>query len=362
MKRLPLLTCLLVMAATVAAADSPRGASFRGWSEFGDWDRAFGPQGETVLTSPVFAVPFAAGEAVVSWNAGTPADSGLTIAARALYSERTTKWFTLGLWTAEPGRHPRTSVRGQKDPDGDVETDTLVLAQSARRLQVQLRLTAAHGHLPTVRFLGVSALARHASQPVLAPNRGAWDHLLAVPRRSQLDYPGGEQTWCSPTSLSMVLSYWALQLRRPELEPAVPDIARGVMDTNWPGTGNWAFNTAYAGTFANLRAYVTRLSDVAEIEDWIAAGVPVIASIDYDVLRGRAGGHGGGHLVVVAGFTGTGDPILNDPGTRHDLQKTYARADFARAWAASKDTVYLVYPTDWSPPRDRHGHWFTGSR
>jgi hypothetical protein len=359
-RRVSLLFLLAVLAPAMTAADSPRGSNFRGWTNFAEWDRTFGSQGETVLTGSVFAPPIAADEVVVSWNAETPSHTGMSIEARALYADRTTKWFTLGLWARETGGHPRESVRNQRDTDGDVETDTLVLAEGAWRLQLRLRLTPARGHLPTVRFLGVSALDRRASLPPLAPNRRAWDRLLAVPQRSQLDYAGGEQTWCSPTSVSMILSFWARQLKRFDLEQTVPEVARGVMDPNWPGTGNWAFNTAYAATFAGMRAYVTRLSDVTELEDWVAAGVPVVASIDYDVLRGLPTGRSGGHLVVVVGFTAAGDPVLNDPGTRHQLQRAWSRGDFARAWAASRGTVYLVYPQAWPTPRDRYGHWFTG--
>jgi hypothetical protein len=40
-----------------------------------------------------------------------------------------------------------------------------------------------------------------------------------------------------------------------------------------------------AGSYAGMRAYVTRLSDLSEVEDWIAAGLPVGLSLCRDRLE-----------------------------------------------------------------------------
>jgi len=49
------------------------------------------------------------------------------------------------------------------------------------------------------------------------------------------------------------------------------------------------------------------MSDIAEIEDWIANVIPVGLSVSYDRLRGKGSGRSG-HLIVCVGFTETGDP------------------------------------------------------
>ena len=159
----------------------------------------------------------------------------------------------------------------------------------------------------------------------------------------------------------MILAHWAGVLRRPELDVPVPEVARAVYDRNWPGTGNWPFNTAFAGQFEGLRAYVTRLADLREIEDWVAAGVPVAASVSFDLLNGKAADLGNGHLVVVVGFTETGDMVVNDPWPDpkgvNSVRKTYPRQAFLRAWARSRHTVYLIHPQTVRPPSPRLGHW-----
>ena len=46
----------------------------------------------------------------------------------------------MGDWSRDSAEHPRESVLNQKDGDGDVQTDTLVLQQPCNRLRVRLTL------------------------------------------------------------------------------------------------------------------------------------------------------------------------------------------------------------------------------
>ena len=156
----------------------------------------------------------------------------------------------------------------------------------------------------------------------------------------------------------MILAWWAEALKRDELNRTVPDVAKEVFDPNWPGTGNWPFNTAYAGSFPGMRAYVSRFSDVSELEDWIAGGIPVAVSVAYSVLKDTPAREGqDGHIVVCVGFTNSGDVIVNDPGTRREIRRVFPRENLVKAWARSHNTVYLIYPEDAKIPETRYGHW-----
>lgn len=325
-------------------AAAPRGIEFKSWSSFHSWKRSFGPNGELILTSPVVRTTIAWDELIASWNASTPGGTGLRVEARALYPDRETQWYSLGLWSEEGRRFPRTSVRNQKDADGDVATDILRLTKSARRVQVRVALVPNGWEKPSLRFVAISLWGRGATQPQLPPDRRAWGVTLDVPNFLQGDYPGGRDSWCSPTSTAMVLAHWSRERKRPDWARSVPEVAAGVMDPAWPGTGNWSFNVAYAGAIPGIRAYVTRFSDLSEVEAHISRGVPVIVSLNYDVLRQKAPGRDAGHLMVVVGFTGAGDPILNDPGSRENQRRAYARLDFIKAWDYSRRTVYLIRP------------------
>ena len=138
-------------------------------------------------------------------------------------------------------------------------------------------------------------------------------------------------------------------------------VADAVYDASYNGTGNWAFNTAFAGSFGGMRSYVTRFDDLAEAEDWIAAGIPVILSARWDWLRQGRPLDSAGHLIVCIGFTETGDVIINDPAAHLDrgqsVRQIYKREDVLRSWSWSHHTVYLVYPTTAKLPANRYGHW-----
>jgi hypothetical protein len=163
--------------------------------------------------------------------------------------------------------------------------------------------------------------------------------------------------WCSPTTTSMLLAFWSAKLERPELNFDVPDVAHSIYDTTWKGTGNWAFNMAFAGAQSGMRACITRFNDVRELEEWIASGYPVGLSICHNRLRGRQSAGPSGHLVVCVGFDESGDVVINNPGSLHETQKTFSRERLIDAWAYSKNTVYLVYPESAKLPADKFGHW-----
>ena len=141
--------------------------------------------------------------------------------------------------------------------------------------------------------------------------------------------------------------------------PEIPETARGVFDPGWPGTGNWAFNMAYAGQNPGLRTAVARLAGLADLERWIDAGFPVAASVSYALLKERPVAEpGDGHLVVVRGFTTEGDVLINDPGVRTSrVQRIVKRAAFRAAWRHSHQTAYLVWPANAALPKNGDGRW-----
>ena len=346
-------------AAASTAADSR--CAFIGITNFSTFTTSAGTlTNETTFTSPEITAPIDWDELIVSWN--VPPGVHLKAEARAIYPSHATRYYTMGLWSDDPARFPRESVRRQRDEDGWVKTDTLVLSNATRK--VQLRITAGGaGDQAMLKFLGLSFCNSTVPATALEPNRAAWGKVLEVPERRQAEYEGGGG-WCSPTSLSMVLAYWSEQLHRPELNHTVPETAHAIADGLRGDTGNWPFNTAYAGAYPGMRAYVTRLGDVSELEDWIAAGIPVIISVSSYLTNDRTNGPDNGHLIVCVGFTDKGDVVANNPGVsvRRNVRarQVYAREKVANAWKKSKNAVYLIYPESAKVPADRFGHWDGG--
>ena len=365
-RRLPLLLSLfagLVAGGKVGALPVTHFTPFSrfiGVDYFDHFAHPAGNRGEAILLSPAISAGIPYNELIVSWNAKAPAGTHVKVEAAAITDGKTTTFYTLGLWSLDNQIFPRTSVRGQKDADGKVDTDTLVLTKLATAVQIRITLGGTNGAMPSLKFLGLSFANTQALPTNRPPNRAAWGKIIPTPGHSQHGYPQ-ESGWCSPTSLSMVLSRWAGILHRPEMDLTVPVVAGAVYDHSFGGTGNWPFNTAFAGSFPGMRAYVTRFDDLREVEDWIAAGLPVILSARWDYLKDGRPYDANGHLIVCTGFTPDGDVVINDPATRLDrgekVQHIYKRANVIRSWAKSNNAVYLVYPEGTPLPADPYRHW-----
>jgi hypothetical protein len=128
----------------------------------------------------------------------------------------------------------------------------------------------------------------------------------------------------------------------------------GVYDATYRGHGNWPFNAAYAATFG-LEGYVARFSSLADVEPWIAAGVPVAFSFAFKFgeLANAPIASTTGHLAVIVGFDGAGNPIVHDPAAASDagVPRVYRRAQLESVWLRSSGgTVYLIYPPDLAVP------------
>src|SRR5690606_1970955 len=106
-------------------------------------------------------------------------------------------------------------------------------------------------------------------------------------------------------------------------DPWVDHAARFSYDSSYRGTGTWPFNTAYASLFG-ADAMVHRLADLRAMEAYVKKGMPVVASVAFKSgqLTGSPISATPGHLMVVRGFTASGDVIVNDPaGKRNSAVK-----------------------------------------
>jgi hypothetical protein len=302
-------------------------------------------------TSGVIETGFDYKDAIASWNATTPTGTWIEIQFRARYGTRWSKWYILGIWASDESTIRRHSVKAQDDVDGRVAADTFLSLnkeESTNQFQLKLRLFSVDRvSSPNVRNASVAfSSSVPESARASAGNPALWNKSLDVLQCSQMVYPDGGNVWCSPTSVSMVLSYWD-GYAGPR-EPRVRTSVESVFDWIYNGHGNWPFNTAYTATLG-YEGYIARFTSLERVEECIAAGVPVIASIAWKKgdLTGADIDSTDGHLVVIVGFDAVGNPIVNDPAVPDDgrSRRTYLRAEFEPLWLrASGGTVYLIYP------------------
>ena len=335
--------------------------------------------------SPPIEPGFAFDRLVASWNAAMPSQTRLRVEVQTTTAAgQVSPWYVLGKWAADDVAGGRSSVNAQTDALGQVDTDTLAARGSpvvSYALRATLERSSVEDAAPSIRLLAVqvSAFSYSASMPTSSPL--SLDPVeLAVPPLSQEvhagHYPqwgGGGEAWCSPTSTQMVVEFWGRGPTADDLtwvepshaDPSVEYAARGTYDPAYRGTGNWPFNTAYAAGFG-LTAFVTQLRSLAEAEQLVRAGIPLVASIA--ARPGELAGFlfpGGtsGHLVVIVGFAADGRPIVNDPAawTNASVRRVYDRAQFERVWLrGSAGTVYVIHPPDVAlpaPPADATPNW-----
>jgi hypothetical protein len=317
-------------------------------------------------TSPWQATRFPFSQLIPSWNAETPKGSWIEVEIQARTAAgRETRWWRMGIWAYGDETIRRTSINGQSDADGVVETDTFKTRaekMTAYRARVTLSRTIATGASPILRRIyAVASDTRSYTPRYPSPRYTDRAMELSVPRYSQEihagefpEYDGGGEAWCSPTSTEMVVEYWnkrptsdELAWVGPHADPQIDYAARFTYDAAYGGTGNWPFNTAYASHFG-LEARVVQLGSLNDAERFIAAGVPLVASISHapGALPGFLNNAGtDGHLLVIIGFTASGDVIANDPAATSDatVRRVYGREAFERAWiGGSGGVVYRI--------------------
>jgi hypothetical protein len=289
-------------------------------------------------TSPVYTTHFAFNEAVSSWNAKTPAGTWVQSEIQPQIDDgHWAKWYILGRWASGDSDFHRTSVGGQGDADGYVAIDTFFAKDHpavAYRLRLTLYRRAGSNAAPSVsRYSAVASnLTNEKNTFPSATSMNGTTINLGVPKFSQEihhgEYPefdGGGEAWCSPTSTSMVVAYWAG--KGLAQAPSASELAA------IPFADPWVDFTA---------------------KEVFRAGIPLVASIAFESnkLTGAIKSTNG-HLAVIVGFTGDGNVIVNDPASPDDasVEHMYDRAQFERAWiGGSGGIVYVDRPAGWPTP------------
>jgi hypothetical protein len=300
---------------------------------------------EGTWTSPQTRTDFPFTELLPSWNLSTPADTGVvfTVRVRDAASREWSPWLRIGGW----GRTTNSARQDECDL-GKIDVDTLKLNRPADAYQ--LRATLQSFDLspkvnPSIRRIAVTysgalnaqsawAKAMH-SQPV------DWARDLKLPFFPQGDNdPAVVKMTCSPTSVSMVLSYFSVD--RPTMENCL-----AIWDDHDDLFGNWA-NATQRAAEVGMDAWLQRFRNWDQVKELIARGQPVIASINFEkgtyedapIYKGT-----GGHLIVIRGFTADGKVIVNDPASRAKGNGAlYPAKGLAHAWFGNGGVGYVIRP------------------
>jgi hypothetical protein len=291
------------------------------------------------------AMPFT--ELIPSWNATVPPGTGVTfhVQTRDARSGEWSPWLYMGQW----GRTPVNSSEdrlGEFD-HGVVRIDTLALDRPADAYQIRATLLSFDLNRnvnPSIRRIAVS----YSGQVDDAEKRsrlvedikltGEWARSLPIPFRAQgvEANPLAGQV-CSPTSTSMVMA-WA------GVDRSTEENALAIYDEQHDMFGNWNRAVQRAGSLG-LDAWLTRFRNWDQVKVQIAQSQPVIASIKFKKgeFPSALYSETAGHLIVIRGFTKSGDVIVNDPASRLKGDGVVYKADeLAHAWFGNGGVGYII--------------------
>lgn len=324
-------------------------------------------------TSPWASTGFKAKALVPSWNATTPRGTWIRVDARVRSGSTVGSWDSVGAWAFSASDVKRTSYPAQSDDLAKMNVDTLMATKASGfdgyQLRVMLFRKPGTTASPTLQSAGAIASTFTSRSVTTSRTTMTRSVELKVPKYSQMihrghypQYGNGGEAWCSPTSTSMVLRFFGDRPGTPDTggiagaDPWVDHAATYTYDYAYRGTGNWPFNTAYAGRFG-FDAFVTRLANLRDAEAFVKAGIPVVTSLAWPRggLSGAPISSTPGHLMVIVGFTSTGKVIVNDPAapSNTSVRRVYDRAQFEKAWLGGSGAIsYIIRPTTKKLPPD----------
>jgi len=275
---------------------------------------------------------------IASWNSNTSKDTSVEIWVRIRKDTLWSTWFTYGKWS-DKGQNTG-SFSNQKDKFAMLDVDVIsVLDKACDALQFKINLNRKE-------ITNASPVIRNIS---FTYNPDTYDEIyneqievnknLEVLPRAQLSVPEIGNIICSPTSLSMVMSYHGIN-------ESIETVAAGSKDNGTSIYGNWVYNVAYAGE-RNLFSYIEYCNSINTVKAYIQRNIPLVASIrvkNKEDLEGAEQAYPSGHLVVITGFTIENDIeyiFVNDPATKdiNKVKRKYKLSQFEKAW---KNIIYVV--------------------
>jgi hypothetical protein len=154
---------------------------------------------------------------------------------------------------------------------------------------------------------------------------------------------------CSPTSLSMLLSF----LLEQPINPA--HTAQAVYDTGLDAYGSWPMTVAHAYQFCQSKQpserdwcywAVTRMSSFTDLHAQLVRGIPVMVSVRGSI-PGAAKVYPHGHLLLVIGYDARNRKVIcHDPAFDHPdkVRVSYDVKPFIQAWGRSHNLAIIVDP------------------
>lgn len=268
-----------------------------------------------------------------SWNGSAPDhDSGFMIQIRFNDGNAWSPWLTAGFWKDYIwNSYGKTSYAG-----GYIDYDYVKLNSYYQKWQFKILMgrKAVTDESPTIKslsfFISDTRTTDNTDFTMLYNDKP--DEIF-IPTRFIYQYAVDDEigpSICSPTSVSMVLRSYDISV-----DPL--EFARGTRDPYFGIFGVWPRAVQHAHEYG-LTGSVTRYRTWSQTREVLAAGGRIVMSVGPPLYTG--------HLIMLAGFTATGNPIVHDPARSNGYGYVYNKNDLAHSWFEKGGIAYTFFPAD----------------
>jgi hypothetical protein len=287
--------------------------------------------GYFVLKPDTADYPFNRG--LPSWNGSVQDDNcGFMIQMRFPEGEGWSPWLTVGFWKAYIWSSYGTTSYG----GGYIDYDYVKLYQYQNRWQFKVHMARYTIENPsplihklsffisdtrTTDNMDYTALLNDNPEEIFIPTDFYYQY--------DIDDEIGHRI-CSPTSVSMALHSYDINV-----DPL--HFARETLDPYYNIFGIWPRVVQNASEYG-LNGAVTRYRSWSAAREVLAEGGRIVISVGLPLYEG--------HLMMLAGFTSGGNPIVHDPAKTEGYGKVYDKHDLALSWFAKGGVAYTFFPTD----------------
>ena len=285
-------------------------------------------QGYVVFNPDSSDSPFNRG--LPSWN-GTVSDDkgGFLIQMRFPYNNGWSSWLTVGYWEKYIWNlYGVTSYGG-----GEIDIDYVKLYSYQNKWQFRVNMMRNDANDPSSTL---HKLSFFVSDTRTTNSINYTDILNDSPGEIYIDTDflyqysidpeiGGDI--CSPTSVSMALKSFNIDVDGLQF-------ARDNYDTYWNLYGIWPRVVQNASEYG-VNGTVTRYRTWSEAYEVLANEGRIVMSVGQPLY--------GGHLMMLAGFTSDGNPIVHDPAKSSGYAKIYNKSDLSHSWFDKGGISYTFY-------------------
>ncbi len=270
-----------------------------------------------------------------SWNGYVPNDnSSFKVTIRFFEASGTwSPWLTVGFWKANIwSTYGTTSYSG-----GKINIDNAVLNSYHNKWQFKVIMKRTSSGQPSPELyklsffasdqkvtdnVNISTIINDKPQKIFIPTEFFWQYSLDPDI-------GGDI--CSPTSVSMVLRSYNI-----EVDPL--QFAKDTKCPYWGIFGIWPRVVQNAAEYG-LDGAVTRYRSWSQAYETLAAGGRVVMSVGSPLYPN-------GHLMMLAGFDASGNPIMHDPARSNGYSYKFNKTSLSESWFNKGGIAYTFFPED----------------